>query len=675
MWDLAWFTVAATSFHRWLSRIMFLTVILNYLVHRTAMKRIICAILISLLFAPAVQAQLCSGSLGSPIVNIDFGSGTGAGAPLSAAATSYVYAPGDCPNDGAYAVVNRTTNCFGSTWHTINSDHTGNPSGYFMLVNASFQPSAFYTDTIDVLCGNTTYEFAAWIANVIRPGSCSGSAILPNLTFRIETATGVLLQSYQTGGITAEGSPQWKQYGFYFTTPAAVSKIVLRIINNAQGGCGNDLALDDITFRPCGPLVSTSMGGSQMQTICEGITSVINFNGTVSPGYTDPVFQWQESNNAGTSWSDITGAVTLAYSRTFTAGMPAGTYRYRLAVAERGNTNTACRVYALPNTVTVTPPPDIAVLHNSPLCEGDTLYMEARGGNGFSWQGPDGFSNTGPVIRIPRARPSQSGQYTVRVANAAGCYRDTVITILVNSKPLAAVTPGEQTLCEGDSVQLQAAGGLTYSWFPKTGLSGDNGSTVYALPADSIVYGVKVANAAGCSDTAFASVHVISRPRAFAGPDQTIIQGQSVTLAATASGDDITWTWSPQAGGNPSLLQPIVSPVSDMTYILTVSSNYGCGIHADSMWIRVYKDLYIPNAFSPNGDGLNETWKPVGLDAFGGATVQVYNRWGVIVFSSTTSSAWDGRLKGTPQPPGIYIYSVAIPSAGLLRKGSLLLIR
>src|SRR2546423_8379661 len=88
------------------------------------------------------MAQLCHGSLGDPVVNISFGSGYYFGDPLSAATTSYTFLQTYCPNDGYYSVVNKTSFCFLDTWHTL-SDHTGNGDGYFMLVNASYEPGDF----------------------------------------------------------------------------------------------------------------------------------------------------------------------------------------------------------------------------------------------------------------------------------------------------------------------------------------------------------------------------------------------------------------------------------------------------------------------------------------------------------------------------------------------------
>ena len=186
------------------------------------------------------KAQLCQGNLGDPVVNITFGAGPNPGPSLNAATTNYSFFGFDCPNDGSYTVINRSTACFGNSWHTVTQDHTGNSNGYFMLVNASLQPNDFYLDTVHGLCPNTTFEFAAWMLNILLPSACQPNPQQPNITFSIETVTGTALQTFNTGTIPSDASPTWKQYGFIFKTPAGISDIVVRIVNNAPGGCGND---------------------------------------------------------------------------------------------------------------------------------------------------------------------------------------------------------------------------------------------------------------------------------------------------------------------------------------------------------------------------------------------------------------------------------------------------
>jgi hypothetical protein len=153
-----------------------------------------------------LNAQLCTGSLGDPVVNITFGSG-GSNSGYTAT-NAYTYTSSFCPDDGFYTITNSTANCFGNTWHTVSSDHTGN--GAFLLVNATLTPGDFFVTTVNNLCPNTTYEFAAWIMNVLnRFGS-----IRPNITFKIETTNGTVLQQFSTGDIIETHRPCGNNTGF-----------------------------------------------------------------------------------------------------------------------------------------------------------------------------------------------------------------------------------------------------------------------------------------------------------------------------------------------------------------------------------------------------------------------------------------------------------------------------
>jgi len=209
------------------------------------------------------------------------------GPPLAAAATSYQYVGDACPVNGFYTLLNKGVECnYG--WHVLQSDHTGNSGGYCMLVDASFEPGDFYLDTVKNLCANTTYEFAAWMLKM----KYVSQGIRPNITFSIETADGDVLQTYNSGDIPVEQTVVWKQYGFYFTTPENTPAIVLRMTNNTPGGDGNDLALDDITFRACGQLITAAVEGNTNSTIdvCEGNANIYTFTATVAAGYLSPIY-------------------------------------------------------------------------------------------------------------------------------------------------------------------------------------------------------------------------------------------------------------------------------------------------------------------------------------------------------------------------------------------------
>jgi hypothetical protein len=283
-------------------------------------------ITLSLLFSLIqTKAQLCNGSLGDPVVNITFGNGNGNNGGFVATASYNFASP--CPNDGFYTITTASSGCFNNSWHTVSSDHTGN-NGAFMIVNATFTPGDFVFTTIKDLCPNTNYEFAAWLLNIMKnPG------ISPNITFTIETPSGIILQSYNTGDIPNTSQPTWKQYGFYFTTQANNPVIVLRMKNNAPGGLGNDIAMDDITFRPCGPSINAAIiNNSDTVNICEGNTNTYQFNSNIGTGYNLPVYQWQVSTDSGKNWKDIVGENKTSLTRIPTTP---GFYWYRQSVSEQ----------------------------------------------------------------------------------------------------------------------------------------------------------------------------------------------------------------------------------------------------------------------------------------------------------------------------------------------------
>ena len=640
--------------------------------------RYLFSVLLSLLSLQGFS-QLCQGSLGDPIVNITFGSGNNPGAPLAAAATGYQFVSSDCPNDGFYTVRNATAACFNNSWHSLAADHTGNGNGYFMLVNASIQPSAFYIDTVRGLCGNSTYEFAAWIMNVLLPSACGGNGNQPNLTFTIEKTDGTVLKTYNSGNIPATPSPAWKQFGFFFTTPPAGSDIVLRIVNNAPGGCGNDLALDDITFRPCGPQLTPSITGEQSTTanLCEGSTKTFNLTTSISAGFNNPDVQWQHRFNNG-SWSDLPGENNLSLTADFTPSSIAGTYEYRLVVAESGNLSSSqCRISSLPITIIVHPNPVVTTSNTGPVCEGNDITISASGGTQYVWTGPNNYSTNASTFTLNNIQTTDAGTYNVTVSSAASCSSSGSTTITVNPAPVAVVSFTDTSICTTSSIQLIASGGSSYDWQPVTGLSSNQIANPDASPVTDTRYKVLVSDDLGCTDSAFVQINVSDKAIANAGPDRTIILGGTATLSGSIEGPFESFSWAPAMDLNdPMILQPTSTPTADAQYILTVVSANDCGISTDTMQVKLYRGIYIPNAFSPNNDGLNDTWNIPALEAYPGFELLVFNRYGEVVFENRgLNQPWNGKYKSADLPMGAYVYTIKLDDTLDLIKGTVMIVR
>ncbi len=638
--------------------------------------------IILLFFGSSVYAQVpqqCNGSLGDPIINITFGAGTNPGPPLAAAATGYLFFPNDCPPDGSYTLRTRTNGCFGNTWHNVPADHTGNSDGYFMLVNAALTPSSFYVDTVRGLCGGSTYEFAAWIMNVILPSACGGSATQPRLTFSIEKTDGTVLQSSSSGNIPSTPSPLWQKYPLIFTSPAGNTDIVVRIKNDAPGGCGNDLALDDITFRPCGPQLRSSITGepTNTATVCEGTAKTFTFNCAVSPGFTAPTYQWQQRFNAG-AWVDIPLENNTSLIKNFAANAVLGIYEYRLAVAEAGNLGSAqCRITSLPVTVSVSAKPIAFASYAGAACAGTTVLLNGSGGSSYSWTGPAAYTSSDATASIINIQNSQAGVYNVIVTNAAGCSAPASLNVMVNPTPTAATSSPNNSICSGESVLLNITGGNTYRWQPVTGLSSVIVQNPLASPVSDIVYHAIAINQFGCEDTVDINVKVFAKAIANAGPDRLCVSTQSVQLLGSITGNPANFFWTePIFMDNAFALQPFAKPPADTFFVLHVLSQNGCGTSTDTVVVKVYKDIYIPNAFSPNGDAINPVWNIPSLAAYPDFEVRVFDRYGNVVFENKKIlKPWDGTYKKQPLPTGAYVYFITINGGSQVYKGTVTIIR
>ncbi|GAC1396604.1 MAG: hypothetical protein NVSMB63_17050 [Sediminibacterium sp.] len=626
-----------------------------------------------------IEAQLCTGSLGDPVVNITFGSGSNPGPALPSSVTNYTYITTGCPQDGFYTIVNSTSGCFSNTWHTLTEDHTpGDVNGYMMLVNASFSPGVFYLDTVKNLCGGTTYEFSAWMLSILKYSACNGNGKTPNISFSIETTAGIVIQTYNTGNISNLSSPQWNQYGFFFTLPVSVSDLVLRMTNNAPGGCGNDLALDDITFRPCGPKVDaafTNMNGTgDTVNYCISNNKTITISGKVQTGYSNPSFQWQQSIDSGATWQGIAGATLNTYTKTFSA---AGRFQYRMTAAETGNIGIEkCRVASNVLTIIIDAIPVPQAANTSPVCEHLPITLIAKNGNTFVWTGPNGFSSTRASPVIAAATLPDAGKYYVVVTTPGGCSSRDSTLVIVNGLP-AANAGSDAIICESSSTGLQASGGAYYTWSPAAGLSDTSIANPVAAPLLTTAYVVTVSSLFNCKAADTVLITVLKKPLANAGPDKKIVAGQRIILNGSAGGDTASYFWTPpQFISNTTVLMPVVSPPSDITYTLHVLSGNGCGTATDDVFVRVFKNIEVPNAFSPNGDGINDVWNIEALDSYPESDTRVFNRYGQLVFHiKGYGKPWDGNFNGRPLPVGTYYYTIDRKNDFPLMSGWVMIIR
>lgn len=452
------------------------------------------------------NCTLCNGSLGDPILNATFGSGTGnspdLGTVIPGATTSLTYQPTNgeppapTPLDGYYTISNEVPyNSSGPYWYTGGKDHTGDPNGYMLYENPGSTVGEFFRMPLTTLCGGGTYEFAAWFAesdNILT----TTNPILPDLTFIVQTTDGTVLATYNTGPIPQLSSWTWSHHGFFFTLPPGVTSAIVRILDNNPGGTnlpGNDFAIDDITFRPCGPMTIASIAAGGSATICPGGQG--SFIANVSSGYTNPAYQWQISSDSDKTWTDIPGATNTSLSVTAPSQVTRPiAYHYRILTAEAANIQSpSCRVASNDVILTVNVPPNTGFSFTQQPCNPLQVQLTgtAAAGLTYAWM-VDGTNQPSPDPSTPSFLYTFSGygshSVTLSSAGAASCVSTTTEDVFLALTPAEIVQTPDTGICAGKPVPLSATAGLGFCWSPSTGLDNPSSTHPVATPAVTTKY-------------------------------------------------------------------------------------------------------------------------------------------------------------------------------------------
>ena len=188
---------------------------------------------------------------------------------------------------------------------------------------------------------------------------------------------------------------------------------------------------------------------------------------------------------------------------------------------------------------------------------------------------------------------------------------------------------------------------------------------------------MKVINNYGCADSTTVLLTVIENPVVNAGADKRIFEGSSIQLDGNITGSYNNYFWMPPGGlSNTNILQPIAAPVQTSSYILFAEALQNCGLVSDTMEVKVFTKVEIPNAFSPNGDGINDSWNISGLEFYPQSSLKIFNRYGQIVFQSKPyANGWNGTFNGTQLPIGSYYYIIDRGMGLDVLSGTILLIR
>ena len=255
---------------------------------------------------------------------------------------------------------------------------------------------------------------------------------------------------------------------------------------------------------------------------------------------------------------------------------------------------------------------------------------------------------------------SQSGSYEVHYQSTSSC--DSIVNYLVEVEQEITIWGEDVSICEGESVQLAVFGADDINWLPTAGLSCNNCPNPIASPISTTNYSVTSIGCQGTPVEIFIRVEVNENPVVTAMGDQTITLGESADLEASGNWGDGLVSWLGPDGTICDNCERItVSPEQTSIYTAFAENEWGC-TDADSVEIKVRRscindDVFVPNAFSPNGDGVNETFYVKAFRDIELKFLRIYDRWGALMFEGRTlEEHWDGTYKGQVLNPGVYMF-------------------
>ena len=587
------------------------------------------------------QLGFCGGNSGDPIFMETFGSGITNGPPLPFGTTTYSYVD-ERPYDGSYTISSNTS-WFG--WHDV-EDHTpGDTNGKCFIVNADYTAGEFFRTTIYGLCENTTYEFSSWLINLLPASGCDGNGIPINVKFQIWDDTDTtLLASGDTGDLQATTSPVWEQYALVFTTLSGQTSVILKMINNGTGGCGNDLAIDDIIFKSCGDFISIFNEENEDSVArCENDEAYTTLL-TVSPDFSifsTHFYQWQQSND-GSTWNDVLGETNQTYQ---TPLLNTTTY-FRAKVAEDpiNLANDLCNVVSDVFMIEYKPNPNPPIsLGDLVVCE-DALIPLSVSVNNSEFVDWYDSPNGGDLLatNTDTFQPNISSiYYAEAVSQTSGCTSTSRTALSYRVSSLPVVIDEYVEFCEGETVTLSAnVPDMFYLW--------NTGATTESITINSGgEYSVSVTNSDGCTSTKTIDVVQIDAPII----DNIVSEGSSIVINMMNSGD-----FEYSLDGNVYQSTPIFQNVSGDYYMIHVREFNGCGIVT-----KLHLHFIAPKFMTPNDDGDNDTFTLKGIESFSSSEVYIFDRYGKLLKSGKNGPfSWDGTFNNNKLPTGDYWYIVKI---------------
>ena len=445
-------------------------------------------------------------------------------------------------------------------------------------------------------------------------------------------------------------------------------RYTIKLAVQTDNGCKSDTATQNITIGAA-PIVNFI---SPQICINDPAAAFTDSSYIFTGGYL--TYNWSFGDQNATASNPDTSSAQNATHR-FSA---AGSYNVSLtATSNAGCSSTLTK----PFIVNGIPTADFTVIDSAALCSEMQVQLKNNSSVTFgsvtkveiTWDADNApaiiAADDDPVLgevyadEYPSLQTVKTYKVKMRVYSGKSCFDEKVIPITIKPSPKVtfAAVPD---ICLNDTAytisEVRETTGLQGTFaFSGSGVSPEGIFSPLTAGAGEAIIKYTFTSNEGCKDSAQQTIKVVPKPQVQLPQQVYALEGGSVILQPVVTGNASTYGWSPGTWlDNSNVQTPRSTPAGDITYRLTVTSPQGCTA-VDDITVKVLTAPIIPNAFSPNGDGINDVWNIPSLQSFSNCTVQVFNRYGKIVFTSAGySKAWDGSYNGSSLPAGVYYYII-----------------
>jgi gliding motility-associated-like protein len=610
------------------------------------------------------------------------------------AAFTVINDAGLCGNDSV-RIINTSTVDFGSVTKLQIQWENGNPAGA-ITNDDSPTPLKGYANRYAIFQApatkNYTVKLTAYSGNAAACQSAFTQTITLNRSPKVSFSppqsicNDAAIQAISPAATTFPGIPGVPVYsgtgivdpvnGLFNPAVSGPGTFAIKYLHVSDKGC-RDSASQNITIHPS-PIAQWGFGNPS----CE--KNILVFTDSSLPRVGKIVQR---------NWNMGDGKI-----QTFTA---AGNFNHTYAI--EGNyeaslqviTDSGCVSVIRQQTIRVNPLPQVAFNlpivclpdGNGVFTDQSTITDNSQPLFSYRWNFNDPNDPTPSTLKNPSHRYAAVGPYPVQliITSKDGCIDS--LTRLMNTiypQPSAQFDISSNEVCREGTLQftdksISTSGAVTqWRWF-----MGSNDSSFVKNPSkqfnDSGSYTIRlfIYDDKGCvSDTNSQEVVVHPYPIVQMANNLRVLEGGTIKIKPFYFGSQLEYDWTPALYlDSADIAQPSSTPPDDITYRLTLTGIGGCSV-SDTVFIKVLKSPLVPNAFSPNGDGINDTWRIQYLESYPGATIEVFNRYGQKVFESTGyTTEWDGYFNGSLLPVGTYYYIINPRNGRKTIAGSVTIVR